>query len=202
MSRFVVPCFLLAASIACSRQEPLPSYSEVPDFSLTSERGETVTLDDLAGHIWVADFIFTNCRGPCPLMTSHMAKLQHALDAEGLPVKLVSVTVDPERDTPAVLKDYAERFGADLSRWSFLTGDKQAIHNLIGHGFKLASTDGSVREGEPGAAIVTHSVRFVLVDGAGTNTRLLFRQRSRRGRRDDARHQTLVARGLTATTRG
>ena len=98
MTRLVILCCCAVwALTGCSRPEPLPTYNSVPDFALTSERGETLTLDDLHGQVWVADFIFTSCMGPCPLMSAHMAKLQRALDDDGLAVKLVSVSVDPAR---------------------------------------------------------------------------------------------------------
>lgn len=153
---------------ACVRREPLPVYSSVPEFSLTSQTGETVSLADLRGEVWVADFIFTQCRGPCPLMTAHMARLQRALEERDLPVKLVSISVDPEIDTPQVLAEYADRFGADADRWAFLTGEKQEIYDLIFHGFKLAVDDGSLTPGgKPGPGIITHSVKFVLIDRQG-----------------------------------
>ena len=169
MTRLVILCCCVLWALAgCSRPEPLPTYNSVPDFALTSERGETVTLDDLQTQVWVADFIFTQCMGPCPLMSAHMAKLQRALDDEGLDVKLVSVSVDPETDTPEVLAEYAARFGADPARWTFLTGGKQEIYDMIFHGFQLAVDDGSLAAGgKPGPGIITHSVKFVLIDGEG-----------------------------------
>ncbi len=153
---------------ACSQPEPLPLYNSVPDFSLTSERSDDVALEDLLGQVWVADFVFTQCMGPCPLMSANMAKLQGALEEKDLPVRLVSVSVDPEVDTPEVLAEYAARFGADPSRWTFLTGAKQEIYDLIYQGFQLAIDDGSMTPGgSPGPGIITHSVKFVLIDAEG-----------------------------------
>lgn len=129
-----------------------------------------MALDDLRGKVWVADFIFTNCAGPCPRLTSHMSRLQEALAgvAGGGEVRLVSFSVDPEKDTPEVLAEYGRRFRADFTRWSFLTGGKQAIYDLIFEGFKLAIDDGALsKDGTPGPGIITHSVRFVLVDREG-----------------------------------
>ena len=149
--------------IACAPQEPLPVYSEVPAFNLTERSGSAVTDQDLKGRVWVADFIFTSCRGPCPLMSQHMAKLQDSLADRD--VQLVSFTVDPERDTPEKLAEYAKRYGAEGDRWLFLTGDKTELYRMIEKGFLLAVSDGAVQPGgEPGPGIITHSVKFVLID--------------------------------------
>ena len=144
----------------------MPEYGATPDFELTERSGRTVTAGDLAGKVWVADFIFTTCAGPCPLMSTHMAALQRA--TEDLDVQLVSFSVDPERDTPEVLSEYAARYKADPERWLFLTGPKQALYDMIQKGFLLAVDDGSLTEGgKPGPGIITHSVKFVLVDREG-----------------------------------
>ena len=95
----------------------------VPDFSLTNQQGEPLGLSDMAGKIWVADFIFTNCPTICPAMTQEMARLQSEFVAD--PVYFVSFSVDPERDTPRVLSRYASAYGADDRRWHFLTGTKR-----------------------------------------------------------------------------
>jgi protein SCO1/2 len=114
----------------------------------------------LAGSVWVADFIFTNCGGTCPTMTETMRKLQDVLPSG---IHMVSFTVDPSRDTVDVLADYARKYGADEKRWVFLTGDKQALYDLSIKGFKLALDDTSGTVAEP----ITHSTRFVLVDQKG-----------------------------------
>ena len=155
-----------AAFLACSQPEPLPEYGQTPAFDLTERSGRSVSSEELAGKVWVADFIFTTCAGPCPLMSTHMAALQRA--TEGLDVELVSFTVDPERDTPEVLAEYAKRYKADPERWLFLTGAKQALYDMIQTGFLLAVDDGSLTEGgKPGPGIITHSTKFVLVDQQG-----------------------------------
>ena len=166
MSAFVrfFPLFCLLA--ACSQPEPLPEYGATPDFELTERSGRTASSSELAGKVWVADFIFTTCAGPCPLMSTHMAALQRAV--ADLDVQLVSFTVDPERDTPEILAEYAARYKADPERWLFLTGAKQALYDMIQKGFLLAVDDGTVVEGgKPGPGIITHSVKFVLVDQQG-----------------------------------
>ena len=130
----------------------------VPDFSLTNQQGEPLGSSDMAGKIWVADFIFTNCPTICPAMTQEMARLQSEFVAD--PVYFVSFSVDPERDTPRVLSRYASAYGADDRRWHFLTGDKANIYQLAEQGFSLAA-------GHNGTEIL-HSPRFVLIKPDGT----------------------------------
>ena len=129
----------------------------VPDFRLTNQQGEPLGLSDMAGKIWVADFIFTNCPTICPAMTQEMARLQSEFIAD--PIYFVSFSVDPERDTPKVLSRYALAYGADNRRWHFLTGDKAKIYQLAEQGFSLAA-------GHKGSEIL-HSPRFVLVNADG-----------------------------------
>ena len=129
----------------------------VPDFSLTNQQGEPLGLSDMAGKIWVADFIFTSCPTICPAMTQEMARLQSEFVAD--PVYFVSFSVDPKRDTPRVLSRYATAYGADDRRWHFLTGDKTKIYQLAEQGFSLAA-------GHNGTEIL-HSPRFVLVKADG-----------------------------------
>ena len=129
----------------------------VPDFRLTNQQGEPLGLSDMAGKIWIADFIFTNCPTICPAMTQEMARLQSEFIAD--PVYFVSFSVDPARDTPKILSRYAKAYGADDRRWHFLTGDKAKIYQLAEHGFSLAA-------GHKGSEIL-HSPRFVLVNADG-----------------------------------
>jgi protein SCO1/2 len=152
--------FVVAAAVWLRIAPPrakLPVHGVVPEFSLT-ERGEkSVSRADLGGQVWIADFIFTRCAGPCPLMTARMAHLQEQF-REFADVKLVSFTVDPDYDTPAVLRNYAERAGA-TRQWLFLTGEKGTIYELARSGFRLTAAD---EEGE-----ILHSTMFVLVDQRG-----------------------------------
>src|SRR3954452_18148656 len=148
------------------RPEPPPVFDPVPAFSLSNRDGRPVRLQDLAGAPWIADFIFTRCPASCPLMTARMARLERELPRD-LGVRLVSFTVDPERDTPAVLERYAESYKAP-GRWLFLTGPKEEIYRLSRQGFKLGidfpppgTTTG------PAVEPILHSTRFVLVDGQG-----------------------------------
>jgi protein SCO1 len=129
------------AALLFSRAAPrLPVYAVVPDFQLMNHGDQPVQCADLWGNIWVVDFIFTHCPDECPLMTTEMARLQS--DMAGMEdFRSVSITVDPERDTPTVLSQYAARFHADPERWLFLTGEKRAIHRLARDGFRLGIVD-------------------------------------------------------------
>jgi cytochrome oxidase Cu insertion factor (SCO1/SenC/PrrC family) len=141
----------------------LPVYGEVPPFALTEASGRTVTRDDLLGKPWIADFIFTRCSGTCPVMASSMSGLHEEFAKEPAlsDLRFVSVSVDPEWDTPEVLRDYAKLCGADPARWWFLTGEYGDIHSLSQKGFHLGSgIDGGTSE-------ILHSTRFVLVDRQG-----------------------------------
>jgi cytochrome oxidase Cu insertion factor (SCO1/SenC/PrrC family) len=150
----------VVVALGCSREPELPSYYPLPDFSLTDQSEKTVTLADLKGQVWIADFIFTNCAGTCPIMTGKMRQLQEKLPSE---IRLVSITVDPDRDTPKALAAYAAEHGATRDRWLFLTGDKQALYDLCVKGFKLPLDATGGTEIEP----IAHSMRFVLVDQQG-----------------------------------
>ncbi len=137
----------------------LPVYGRVPAFSLTNQAGRPVTLEMLRGDVWIADFIFTRCAGQCPMMTAQMSTLAQTLRSAG-PVTLVSFTVDPEWDTPAVLSQYATTYAHTKQPWHFLTGPKDDVLRLCTEGFKLAAGDGQGTSAEP----ITHSVRLVLID--------------------------------------
>jgi protein SCO1 len=144
--------------------EGLNRYGSVPEFALVERSGKTTTLADLRGTVWIADFIYTTCKDTCPLQTAEMAKLQNEWkDKVGL--KLVSFTVDPEKDTIEALSRYADTYKADASRWLFLTGPKQQVTRLVQEGFRLsaavAPSDGTAD------IVVLHSPRFVLIDKEG-----------------------------------
>src|SRR5437667_7468220 len=142
------------------RQRTVSSYGTVPEFVLLNQDGKNFGSAELRGKIWIADFIYTTCPGPCPMISSRMSELQKPL--EKTEVHLVSFSVDPEKDTPAILRSYAERLQAEPGRWDFLTGPKSAIYKLSHDGFKLAVSDGSDAQGIP-----VHSTRMVLVDRHG-----------------------------------
>ncbi len=139
--------------------DQLPVLASVPDFHFTTQDGKTLSRADLLGKVWVADFIFTRCAGPCPMMSSRMAEVSRELKKADN-VRLVSVSIDPEHDTPEVLKGYASRLQADLGHWIFLTGPKSAIQEFTTRGMLQAlATDSS--------GIPTHSTRFLVVDRDG-----------------------------------
>jgi len=143
---------------------PVPVLFELPAFELTERSGETVTRDDLLGKVWVGQFIFTRCAGPCPMITARTASLQDLLKQHSRwrDMRLVSFSVDPEHDTPEVLRRYADTAGADANQWLFLTGERAEMWSLVQDGFKLP-----VGEQDDPAMPILHSTRHVLVDAKG-----------------------------------
>jgi protein SCO1 len=141
----------------------LPDIGQIADFSLTNQTGQAVTLADLRGKVWVADIIFSRCAGPCPRMTRQMESLQAALPKDS-PARLVTLTTDPEFDTPAVLEKYAARFNADPRRWWFLTGAKKDIAHLAIDSLKLTAVEKKPAERENDDDLFIHSTIFVVVD--------------------------------------
>jgi protein SCO1 len=140
--------------------ERLPTIGPAPDFSLTSQDGALVSLGDFHGKVLAVTFIFTSCTDTCPLLTARMVHVQDALGANfGKNVAFVSITVDPERDTPPVLKEYAMTFGANLDGWTFLTGTPAAIDEVTKRYGIFAS-----REASGG---VDHTFLTSLIDPAG-----------------------------------
>ncbi len=148
------------------RQPPpsLPVMGELPAFTLTDRSGATVTLATLAGRPWIADLVFTRCQLSCPRMTERMASLGQRL-APG--VRRVSLSVDPAHDTPAVLTEYARQHKAEAPDWLFLTGDEAEMRRLAVEGFKLGVAAADPSDPRAAQEPVTHSTRFVLVDGQG-----------------------------------
>lgn len=161
-----------------SAPEGLGDSGQVPDFSLTDRSGRRITLADLQGKVWLANFIYTRCTETCPLQSAEIARLQQEFSG-ARDLRFVSITVDPQHDTPAVLAAYATRYHADPAQWLFLTGSKAAIYALAKDGFKLGVSDGGAAQAEsaerlvgPSPAfashgskgLIMHSARFVLVD--------------------------------------
>lgn len=162
MRRLAPLLFTLALLAGCRdrSEKPLPDLGTVPEFKLIDDQGRPIALADLRGKTWVADFIFTHCAGPCPRMSKRMSDLQTFI-AGAKTATLVSFSVDPTRDTPAVLTEYGKQFGARPDTWRFVTGDEKSVHDLARKGFKLAV------EPEQQAAPITHSTMFALVDRDG-----------------------------------
>ena len=158
--------------------ENIDDYGVVPDFTLTERSGRTLTLADLRGKIWIANFFYSQCTETCPIQTANMASLQKDFASEPA-VRFVSFSVDPEQDTPEFLREHAARYNADPERWFFLTGAKDAIYELALKGFKLGvyenpteyqhiHPDGSVHIHKTAAGErLMHSSRFIVIDGEG-----------------------------------
>jgi protein SCO1 len=137
---------------------------EVEDFSYTNQNNEKVSLEDLKGEVWLADFIFTNCETVCPPMTYNMTQLQEKLKEEGVEdYRIVSFSVDPEVDTPKALKEYIGKYDADTSKWELLTGYSQdEISKFAEKSFKSLVAD------DPNSDQVIHQTSFYLVNQEGT----------------------------------
>ena len=143
------------------QEERLPTIGAAPDFALTSQDGKEVRLEDFRGKVVAVAFIYASCPDVCPLLTDKMARVQDELGPDfGTKVAFLSITVDPERDTPEVLKGYAEAFDADLAGWSFLTGTPAAVREVAQrYGVAVApAADGQV----------DHTLLTTLIDRHGT----------------------------------
>ncbi|MGL6074934.1 MAG: SCO family protein [Fimbriiglobus sp.] len=152
------------------RKTPKPQEAlskPLPEFRLTERSGKTVTKEDLKGKVWVAAFVFTRCNGPCPSVSATMARLQKELNLAGDDrLRLVTFTVDPNRDGLADLKKYADNFAAHPDRWLFLTSEEAEIHRLMKTGFMMAverSPNPMPIEGQE----FDHSTFLVVVDAEG-----------------------------------
>jgi protein SCO1/2 len=138
----------------------LHKYWRLQGFELQDQSGTVFSLSSMMGKVWVVDFFYSSCPGPCPALTSRLSELHRAFEDEDR-VRFLSVSSDPEKDSPAVLRAYAEKFRAD-SRWFFLTGAKTEVYRLANEGFKLSLKEMS-EEKEP----ISHSTRLALVDTDG-----------------------------------
>ena len=139
----------------------------LPDFALTERSGEKVTRQDLLGKVWVASFVFARCTGPCPSVTRTMVRLQDELNLKSRDdLRLVTFTVDPERDDPGELRKYAKIYDADPGKWLFLTGPEDAIHTLLNKSFKIQAGPTKNPHPAPGQEF-DHSTRLVVVDKRG-----------------------------------
>ncbi len=156
--RFLGLLAVVIGLLVLFRKQPveLPKHREVPAWSFLERSGRAFGSADLRGRAWIAGFFFTNCFGPCPLMTARLKLLQDRFATVDR-LCLVSFTVDPERDTPEVLRAYADKHGARPERWLFLTGVREEINRLAFQGMGIGS------EGES----MHHSTRLVLVDPEG-----------------------------------
>lgn len=157
---------ILATLRARAQRGELPHLGQVPAFTLTDQTGQPLTSAGLAGKVWVADFIFTRCSEACPKLTAEMANLaRYVHNRGGDRVRLVSISIDPERDTVAALQQYSAGFRADPALWKFATGPADAVKDAVVRGFKIG-VEREKDDSTDGFAIV-HGTRFVLVDGRG-----------------------------------
>jgi protein SCO1/2 len=157
MRKFALLLLLVAA---CQPKPDLPQLYPVPNAELVDETGRIIALDSMKGSVTVYNFIFTSCTGICPIMTNNMRAVTPKIDRDA-PVRFVSISVDPTRDTPAVMAAYAKRNRND-PRWTFLTGDRDTIVDLSVKGFKLAAGDPM-----PGGEALLHSGKFAVADKHG-----------------------------------
>ena len=147
--------FVLAA---CSDRMPdtLPVLGQAPLFTLTDSDGKAFSSDVLAGKVWIIDFIFTNCQAACPVMTGQMTRVHTAYAGDDR-VRCVSISVDADRDTPEVLRQFAARYKADTSKWHFLVGPQAEVGRIAVDGFKVGNKEN----------LLAHSQRLILVDREG-----------------------------------
>jgi protein SCO1/2 len=149
-----------AVGIGSATVERLSRLWKRPEFEFLDQDAQPFPASLMDGRVWVVDFFYTTCPGPCPALTSRLSAL-HRQFADNPNVGFLSISSNPEKDKPEVLKMYADKFGAD-ARWRFLTGDKAQIFSVANEGFKMGLTEGSA-DGEP----VTHGTRLLLVDAEG-----------------------------------
>jgi protein SCO1/2 len=162
MTRLLCVLALLAAVGCKNAAADIPQYGSTGIFALRDQTGASFGSAELRGQVWIAAFMFTRCPTICPVITARMKTLQDRAQAEKLDVRLVSISVDPENDTPEVLSAYAKKHGAEPARWSFLTGDAATIKQTSEQGFK------SALEGKADANVadfgITHGSHLILVD--------------------------------------
>jgi protein SCO1/2 len=146
--------------------EPPPVLGQVPAFELTAADGKPFGSRELAGRVYVVNFFFTQCPSICPALMQSMAELAKQLDARKIEgIDLVSISVDPDQDTPERLSEYGARIGAAAPRWHLLTGDRAAIVDLAEHGLKVPAGEKPAAEANPYE--IAHTGKFVLVDARG-----------------------------------
>ena len=147
---------LVLAACGGGMRDTLPVLGQAPAFTLTDSDGAAFSSAVLKGNVWIVDFIFTSCQTFCPVMTSQMTRV-HTAYADDERVRCVSISVDPDRDTPDVLREFAARYKADTGRWHFLVGPQTDVGRIAVDGFKVGSKEN----------LLAHSQRLILVDGQG-----------------------------------
>lgn len=153
-----------ARMLLAKRLSVPPVLVELPAYTLTNEQSQSFGAMNLRGKTYIANFVFTSCPSVCPRLTKRMADVQERTKDLGDALHLVTFTVDPETDTPEVLRGYAQKYGADSKRWVFLTGPLADIEPVVVKGFKMMLDKKATT---PGMFEIVHGERFVLVDGKG-----------------------------------
>jgi len=156
--------FNIARAVLSPSVKPIPVLGQISDFELTDHRDRTLTKQSLQGKTWVANFIFTRCPTVCPAFTAKMAQIQKRSRALGQDFHMVSFSVDPQHDTPEVLRIYAKEHGAKRINWSFVTGDLDEVKKTVIEGLKISMGN---NDPEGNFAGIFHGSHFVLVDGRG-----------------------------------
>lgn len=167
-SASLVVALLFTVTVACRPTSSLPVLFPAPDFSLTDQDGRPFSASDLAGRVVLADFVYTTCTDICPLISGTVSQVRNELRAANLlggKVALVSFGVDPDHDTPDVLRTYGGHYGAVSSEWRFLTGDRADVEDLLVIGFKLGRPFRGTRP--DGGTELVHTGRVVLIDARG-----------------------------------
>lgn len=151
---------VLAALVGCNRlpeEETSDHLFTIPSFTLTNQDNEPFGSEQLQGKTWIACLFFTECAGPCPMMAARLREMQEAVDDPN--VLLVSVSCDPQKDTPETLKNYAKAVGAVEGRWYFLTGQPEQVQEFATQGLKLHYSPADATQP------IEHSTKFLLIDG-------------------------------------
>ena len=167
MTRVLLAGAALALGLACSEpEEPLRTLFHVPAFELTRDDGTTFGSEELRGRVWIASFLFTSCTSVCPTLASQLGNLEGRTAQHGDRVMLVSITVDPEADTPERLHTYASQFRHDPSRWVFLTGHPDTVRATIRRGFLMPEPERTETSAAPGYDVM-HGSNVMLFDQGG-----------------------------------
>jgi protein SCO1/2 len=168
MAGLATAVLVAAACLACQPQPDLDVFGRLPDFQLTDQTGATFASTSLAGRVTLLDFVYTHCTDACPLLSATFQQAQGKFSDDkllGERVMLVSLSVDPQHDTPAVLAEYGQQFKADAAGWKFLSGDWDQVYDLV-TGLKVAIRPPRpvVDAPAPGGTELTHSTRIILID--------------------------------------
>lgn len=155
--RATIALAIFLLGVGCGRRaDKLPVYDSVPEFSATDSRGQRFTRADMAGKVWIVDFIYTYCPAECPMMSSRMkglaAEMKNYADTG-----ILSISVDPGRDTPPVLQAFADRYGGGNEQWRFLAASPEMVHLLAFETFHVGDVLGKLE----------HSTKFAVVDKTG-----------------------------------